>query len=176
MADVCSLTHSCPALCGPMDCSPPGSFGHGLFQARILERVAISSSRGSSWPKDQTRGSCVFCIGRRVPYQWATKCQRQTSNPHLSPKLRFLQGCYHWPLLAKMSVDICKGYSRTIQSRNIFWSILAKVGSYQKGMRSCSCHLKIQNPRGVSSDNDDDGDYNIINNNKNIIRSASLVA
>ena len=38
----------------PMDCSPPGSSVHGIFQARILEWVAISSSRGSSWPGDRT--------------------------------------------------------------------------------------------------------------------------
>ena len=39
---------SCPTLCDPMDCSPPGSSVHGIFQARILEWVAITSSRGSS--------------------------------------------------------------------------------------------------------------------------------
>ena len=39
---------SCPTLCDPVDCSPPGSSVHGIFQARILEWVAISSSRGSS--------------------------------------------------------------------------------------------------------------------------------
>ena len=37
---------SCPTLCNPMNCSPPGSSVHGIFQARILEQVAISSSRG----------------------------------------------------------------------------------------------------------------------------------
>ena len=42
------LLQSCPTLCGPMDCSPPGSSVHGILQARILEWVAISSSRGSS--------------------------------------------------------------------------------------------------------------------------------
>ena len=41
-------------LCDPMDCSPPGSSVHGIFLARILEWVAISSSRGSSWFRDQT--------------------------------------------------------------------------------------------------------------------------
>ena len=41
-------TQSCPTLCDPVDCSQPGSFIHGIFQARILEWVAISSSRGSS--------------------------------------------------------------------------------------------------------------------------------
>ena len=38
---------SCPILCDPMDCSPPGCSVHGILQARILEQVAISSSRGS---------------------------------------------------------------------------------------------------------------------------------
>ena len=53
------VTQSCPTLCDPMDCSPPGSSVHGTFQARILEWVAISFSRGSSRPKDQTWVSCT---------------------------------------------------------------------------------------------------------------------
>ena len=48
-----SVTQMCATLCDPMDvCSPPGSYVHGIFQARILEWVAISSSRGSSQPHD----------------------------------------------------------------------------------------------------------------------------
>ena len=43
----------CPTLCDPMDCSPPGSSVHGILQARTLEWVAISSSRGSSQPRDR---------------------------------------------------------------------------------------------------------------------------
>ena len=46
----------------PMDCRPPGFSVHGIFQARILEWVAISFSRGSSWPRDQTH---IFCIAGR---------------------------------------------------------------------------------------------------------------
>ena len=42
---VCSVAQSCLTLCDPMDCNPPGSSGHGIFQARILEQIAISSSR-----------------------------------------------------------------------------------------------------------------------------------
>ena len=42
------VTKLCPTLHDPMDCSPPGSSAHGIFQARILECVAISFSRGSS--------------------------------------------------------------------------------------------------------------------------------
>ena len=69
----------CPTLCDPMDCSLPGASVHGIVPARILEWVAISFSRGSSWPRDQTRISFVFCIGRWVlhseppgkPTSWA---------------------------------------------------------------------------------------------------------
>ena len=50
----------CPTLCDPMDCSPPGSSVHMISQARIiLEWVAISSSRGSFQPGDQTQVSCI---------------------------------------------------------------------------------------------------------------------
>ena len=52
---VCLVTQSCTVLQDPLGCSPPGSSVHGIFQARILERVAISSSRGSSRPRDWTR-------------------------------------------------------------------------------------------------------------------------
>ena len=51
----------CPTLCDPMDCNPPGSTVHGIFQARILEWVSISSSRGSSPPRDRTCISCIAC-------------------------------------------------------------------------------------------------------------------
>ena len=58
---VFSIAQWCPTLCNPMDCSPPGSSAHGIFQARILEWVGISSSRVSFWPRDQTHVSCVSC-------------------------------------------------------------------------------------------------------------------
>ena len=50
---------SCLTVCDPLDYIPPGSSVHGHFQARILERVAIFSSRGSSWCRDQT---CIFWV------------------------------------------------------------------------------------------------------------------
>ena len=58
--------------CNPMDCSPPGSSVHGIFQARILEWVAVSSSRGSSLNKDRTQVSCVSFIGRQILHHYAT--------------------------------------------------------------------------------------------------------
>ena len=56
----CLVTKSCPTLCDPMDCSPPGSSVHGIFQTRILEWVVISFSRGSSWSGNWTS---IFCMG-----------------------------------------------------------------------------------------------------------------
>ena len=63
----CGLhAQSCPTPCDPMGCSPPGSSVQEILQARILEWVAISYSRGSSWPRDWTRVLCISCIGRRI--------------------------------------------------------------------------------------------------------------
>ena len=53
------ITQSCLTLCNPMDCNPPGSFVHEIFQTRILKWIAIPFSRGSSWPRDQTLVSCI---------------------------------------------------------------------------------------------------------------------
>ena len=68
---VCSVTKSCPTLWDLMNCSLPDSSVQGIFQARILEWVAISS-RESSQPRDQTHVSCVSCFGRGILYHWAT--------------------------------------------------------------------------------------------------------
>ena len=51
------VSQSCPTLCNPVDCSPPGSSVHEILQSRILEWVFISFSRGSSRPRNRTRGS-----------------------------------------------------------------------------------------------------------------------
>ena len=78
------VTKSCPTLCDPMDCSLPGSSVHGIFQARILEWVAISFSRGSSQPRDQTHDCC---IGRRILCHWTT---REAQERVASDKCRWL--------------------------------------------------------------------------------------
>ena len=59
---------SCSTLCDPIDCSPPGSSVHGILQARILEWVAMPSSRGFSLPRGLTHVPYVSCIGRQVLY------------------------------------------------------------------------------------------------------------
>ena len=103
---------SCVLLCNSSDCSPPASSVHGIFQARILEWVAIPSFRGSSHPTDQTLIPCIFCIAvdsQKYEGLWWTKLglistgmgchsllQRifptHGSNPHLLHLLHC--GCY----------------------------------------------------------------------------------
>ena len=64
------VTQSCLTLCGPMDCNPPGTSVHGILQERILEWVAVPSSRGSSKPRDGTQ---VSHIAGRFFTVWATR-------------------------------------------------------------------------------------------------------
>ena len=62
---MCSVIQLWLTLCNPMDCCPQSSSTHGLLQARILEWVAISYSRGSSRPRDQTHVSCISALAGR---------------------------------------------------------------------------------------------------------------
>ena len=69
---MCMLSHFSPTLCDPTRCSPPGSSVHGILQARILEWIAMPSSRGSSPPRDWIHIAYISCISRWVLYHWAT--------------------------------------------------------------------------------------------------------
>ena len=68
----CVLAQSNLTLCDPMDCGPPGSSVHGVLHARILEWVAISSSRGSSQPRDRIPISSISSVGRWILYHCDT--------------------------------------------------------------------------------------------------------
>ena len=90
----------------------------GILQARILEWVAISSSRGSSWPRDWTCISCCSCIGRRILNHWTmweTLCLY-----HMTQQL------YFWAFFTeksghvftqKLYVNVCNVYSSFIQNK-----------------------------------------------------------
>ena len=91
-------------LCDPMDCSLPGFSVRGIFQARVLEWVAISFSMGSSWPKNWTR---VSHIASRHFTLWATKLESILKNRditlptkvHLVKAVVFpvvMYGCESW--------------------------------------------------------------------------------
>ena len=96
---VCAkLFQSCPTLCDLMDCSLLGSSVHGILQSRILEWVPISSFRGSSWPRDQTHVSEVFCIARQFFITSATwEAYGSESRQHVlglpETDLRWSLGC-----------------------------------------------------------------------------------
>ena len=68
------LSHSVMSnLCHMLGCSLPGSFVHRIFQARILEWIAISSSKGSPQPKDWTHVSCLSYIAGRFSTHWTIR-------------------------------------------------------------------------------------------------------
>ena len=72
------VAHSCPTLCNPMDCSLPDSSSvRGIFQARILEWIAISFSKRSSQPRDWTQ--VYHIVGRCFPV-WATAGKESACN------------------------------------------------------------------------------------------------
>ena len=75
-----------PTLCDSVDCSPPGSSVHEIFQAKILKWVSLSYSRGSSPHRDQTHGSCISCIGRWILYHW-----HHLGSPYPQLKCAFLR-------------------------------------------------------------------------------------
>ena len=75
------VARSCPTLCDPVDCSPPGSSVHGIFPARLLEWVAMPSFRGSSQPRDQTFVSHIYL-------HW-----QADSSPRAPPAKPFLLKC-----------------------------------------------------------------------------------
>ena len=141
------LARSCPTLCDPMDCSPPGSSIHGILQARILEWVAISFSRGTCRPRDQTQVSSI--AGRRFTL-WATG-----------------EACLWYRLIYKvlsksvlcctfnLSDWICVSISTATQRESAFCSlsavcpccfylILASTGEGNGNPLQCSC---LGNPR-----------------------------
>ena len=91
---LCVHAQLCPTLGDAMYCNPPDSSVHGIFQARILECVAISSSKGSSKHRDQAHISCISCIADRFfipsvtwethPTWWSWDC-RLPARPLLTP-------------------------------------------------------------------------------------------
>ena len=120
---MCLVTQSCLSLGDPMDCNPQGSSVHGILQARILEWVAISSSRGSSQPRDRTQVSCIvggfFAI-------WATR-EAQTSSGHL---------------LSIITVDVFKDdlflFIQTLWSKYYNFHLQNEEPEYQSYQETCS--------------------------------------
>ena len=118
------VTQSCLTLCDPMDHSLPGSSIHGIFQARILEWVAISFSRRSSQPGDWTQVSHI--VGRCFTV-WATR--KVECNSHLKGPAVFC--CERGG-----SLGLCRG----LLSREDGWTQAALTqweACYNSGMNRC---------------------------------------
>ena len=112
---VCVRAQSCPTLCNPMDCSPPGSSVHGILQARILEWVVISFSRGSFQPRDWIY---ISRTNRQILYHWATR---------EAPWILFLP-VFSW---------VTPGMLSELPSLSF---IICKVGNNNTSGRHRSCH------------------------------------
>ena len=96
-------------FCKAMDCSPAGSSVHGISQARELEWVAISFSRGSSQPRGQTQG---FCIADSLPSEPPGKPQL-THNSSLITTMSFLLRLAPWVLINHGKNEMMKGKKDT---------------------------------------------------------------
>ena len=98
---TCVSAQSCLTLCNPMDCSLPGFSVHRILQARILEWVAMPSSRGSSRPRDWIYFSYIACIGRRVLYHKAhlgsPASLWSSSKTHQTKQSAYHYNCAHRP-------------------------------------------------------------------------------
>ena len=107
-----------------MDYSPLGSSVHGILQARVLEWFAISSSRGSSQPRDQTHVFCVFCIFRQVLYHWATWEAHNLVRPQQIFKFIILQDWEQKPFIL---IFWGSGYECTFLKLEIFYCKIIQI-------------------------------------------------
>ena len=106
------VSQLCPTLCNPMDYSLPGSSAHGISQARVLQWVAISFSRGSSQPRDWTLVSHI--VGRRFTASTTREVLIMLRHIYIYPQIYisthivssisiFVESCYHkWMLICQM--------------------------------------------------------------------------
>ena len=122
------VAQSCPTLCDPMDCCPPDSSVRGILQARILEWVAISFSRGSSWPRDQTQVSHI--VADTLPSEpfFTLGGQNIGASASVSVLPMSIQGWF--PLgLSGLIFLLSNGLSRIFSSTTIFFSALPSLWS-----------------------------------------------
>ena len=112
---VCAQWRRTP--CNPINCSPPSSPVHGIFQTRILEWIAISSSRGPSRPKDQARVSCISCIGRRILYPLSQPGKPIYPDPF--PQVRTTDQSWGMEVLKKKNQENCLQSGQGVRPRSL---------------------------------------------------------
>ena len=92
------VAQSCLTLYDPVDCSPPGASVHGILQARVLEWVAISFSRGSSPPRDQTQVSHIAEPLGNFPFFVLARVKQGSS---LDPRFN-MSAKVNWPIKTEL--------------------------------------------------------------------------
>ena len=116
---ACSVAQLFQTLCNLLACSPPGSSVHGILQARILEWIAISSSRGSSRPRDQIHISWSSCIGRWILYH-----------------------CTTWEAPEKILVDVKNNWNKfyiiSLHSKTFFKKLRAEISRAVQWLGACT--------------------------------------
>ena len=141
----CSVNKSCLTLCNPMHCSPQGSSVHGISQASTLKWVAISFSRGSSWPRDQTD---ISFTGRWILYCWATREALSLLPIHIVP-ISYLQSYslfhtldWYFSRLGTQATIIWITWSIhfEIQISSFFW---IKIFRVEPGIQNSQCISQI---------------------------------
>ena len=149
------VTQSSPTLCNSLDYIPPGSFVCGILQARILEWISIPFSRGSSWPRGQTKVSCIagrfltvwamhLSLPHRISYNLyfsTTELSHQESPNH---EVLF-QGIFY--RLTLPSLDIFTSYSGMC----IIWSPFSKFEWLKLPAVSKSCLVFVSAHSRIAS-------------------------
>ena len=150
------VTKSCPALCNPMDYSPPGSSVHRILHARILEWVTLPSSTESSWPRDWTRRICLLqwqvgslpLVLPRKPLKLIRCCQIvfQSSQANLHSYRQCMYSCLENPMDAGAWWAAVHGVAKswTWLERLHFHSSLSRIGEGNGNPLQYSC---LENPR-----------------------------
>ena len=128
---TCLVAQSCPSLCDPVDCSPPGSSIHGILQAGMLEWVVVPFSRRSSRPRDRTHVSCFlhWQVGS-LPLAPPGKPQLCTHCPSIGSTKHTLLGSGHFRTFAHAAPAAGKTFRMT----------LPIVGSWSLGVW-VRCHV-----------------------------------
>ena len=135
-----NVTESCPTLCDPKDCSPPGSSVHGILQARILEWVATSFSRGSSQPRDQAR---VSCIAGRFLTIWATTTWMNLKNIMLTEewinKMWYIYTMEYYSAIKKNEIMSFEASRMDLES--VILSKISQTAKEKYHMTSLTCRI-----------------------------------
>ena len=158
------LSHS--TLSDLMDCSPPGPSVHGTSQGRILEWVAVPSSRGSSRPKDRTQVSCMFCTEPRGKAGWVapnsqtaqTFClcdpphsRGPLKHKHLGGSPPLHRGPHHAPPLQE--VHGCPARTQGSLRRALRWSVaVTNISQTHRDVRGTSRCLPVPRREGMGVD------------------------